>query len=85
MHEVVGVRFKKAGKIYYFSPGTLDIKKGDYVIVETSRGIEYGQVVIGVKKVDDDDVVLPLKQVIRIATEEDKKIVEDNKKAAKKA
>ena len=50
MYEVVGVRFKKAGKIYYFDPGEFNIRKGDYVIVETVRGIEYGQVVIGPKK-----------------------------------
>ncbi len=70
MHQVVGVRFKKAGKIYYFSPGTFQLEKGETVIVETSRGVEYGRVVIGTKSVGENDVVLPLKQVIRIATEE---------------
>ncbi|GAE36547.1 PSP1 domain-containing protein [Halalkalibacter akibai] len=85
MHQVVGVRFKKAGKIYYFSPGTFQLAKGEAVIVETSRGVEFGQVVIGIKTVDDNDVVLPLKQVIRTATDKDKLIVQENLDAAKKA
>ncbi|MED3645618.1 stage 0 sporulation family protein [Halalkalibacterium halodurans] len=85
MHHVVGVRFKKAGKIYYFSPGDLDIPRGESVIVETSRGVEYGNVVIEKKTVGDNDVVLPLKQVIRVATEKDKLAVQENKEAAKKA
>ncbi|UOE94173.1 stage 0 sporulation family protein [Alkalihalobacillus sp. LMS39] len=85
MHHVVGVRFKKAGKIYYFSPGELELPKGEWVIVETSRGIEYGKVVIEKKEVSDQDVVLPLKQVIRIAETKDKVIVEENKQAAKDA
>lgn len=85
LHHVVGVRFKKAGKIYYFSPGELELTKGESVIVETSRGIEYGKVVIEKKEVADEDVVLPLKQVIRIANEQDKLIVEENKVAAEEA
>ncbi|MFS8631155.1 MAG: stage 0 sporulation protein, partial [Bacillales bacterium] len=85
MYEVVGVRFKKAGKIYYFDPGEFNIQKGDYVIVETVRGIEYGQVVIGPKKVGENDVVLPLKKVLRIADDKDRVIVEENRKAAKEA
>lgn len=85
MHRVVGVRFKKAGKIYYFSPGTLQLEKGEAVIVETSRGIEYGKIVIGTKEVAENDVVLPLKQVIRIANEEDKLTVQENNQAAEKA
>lgn len=85
MHHVVGVRFKKAGKIYYFSPGDLHLTKGEWVIVETSRGIEYGKVVLEKKEVDESDVVLPLKQVIRIADENDKAIVEENKQSAKYA
>lgn len=85
MQNVVGVRFKKAGKIYYFSPGDLELKKGQAVIVETSRGIEYGKIVIEKKEVDDNDIVLPLKQVIRVADESDKAIVEENKRAAKEA
>ncbi|WP_216831227.1 PSP1 domain-containing protein [Alkalihalobacterium elongatum] len=85
MHHVVGVRFKKAGKIYYFSPGEFELPKGEWVIVETSRGVEYGRVVIEKKEVDDNDVVLPLKQVLRIADDKDKLIVHENKEAAKKA
>ncbi len=85
MHSVVGVRFKRAGKIYYFDPHDLEIEKDQYVIVETARGIEYGKVVIGRKEVDDTDVVLPLKKVIRVAGEEDAKIVEENRAAAKEA
>ncbi len=71
MVTVVGVRFKKAGKIYYFDPGDLDIKKDDYVIVETIRGIEFGHVIVGPKQVTEDEIVSPLKKVISIATEED--------------
>ncbi|KHF38044.1 PSP1 domain-containing protein [Halalkalibacter okhensis] len=85
MHQVVGVRFKKAGKIYYFSPGSFQLEKGETVIVETSRGVEFGRVVIGTKTVDENDVVLPLKQVIRIATEKDKLVVQENVEQAKKA
>lgn len=85
MHRVVGVRFKRAGKIYYFSPGEINIQKDDYVIVETARGIEFGKVVIGPKDVGEDDVVLPLKNVLRIATEKDKLIVEENRLEAEKA
>ncbi|WP_096186133.1 PSP1 domain-containing protein [Evansella halocellulosilytica] len=85
MHRVVGVRFKKAGKIYYFSPGEIDIQVDDYVIVETARGIEFGKVVIGIKEVDENDVVLPLKSVLRLATEKDKLIVEENREESQKA
>ncbi|MDA5108874.1 MULTISPECIES: PSP1 domain-containing protein [Brevibacillus] len=85
MYEVVGVRFKKAGKIYYFDPDRLPIEKDSHVIVETARGVEYGKVVIGRKQVADKDVVLPLKKVIRMADERDAKQVEENKQAAKNA
>lgn len=85
MYEVVGVRFKKAGKIYYFDPGEYTIREGDCVIVETVRGVEYGNVVVGPKKVDENDVVLPLKRVIRIADEKDQLDVQENKRAAKEA
>ena len=71
MIKIIGVRFRKAGKIYYFDPKKLPIKKGDHVIVETARGIEYGNVVADIKEVTDDQVVQPLKPVIRIATPED--------------
>lgn len=85
MYSVVGVRFKKAGKIYYFDPSDLPIQKDDAVIVETARGIEYGKVVIGKRTVGESDVVLPLKRVIRIADAADAKVVEENKTAAKNA
>ncbi|MDQ0273120.1 PSP1 domain-containing protein [Cytobacillus purgationiresistens] len=85
MYDVVGVRFKKAGKIYYFDPGDLSIQKDDFVIVETVRGVEYGKVVIAPKKVDEHDVVLPLKKVLRIADQKDRMIVEENRQAAKEA
>jgi len=64
MIEVIGVRFKKAGKIYYFDPGEHNITKDSYVIVETVRGIEFGQVVITNKRVDEEDIVLPLKKLL---------------------
>ncbi|WP_339060707.1 stage 0 sporulation family protein [Tepidibacillus marianensis] len=85
MYSVVGVRFKKAGKIYYFDPGDLAIEKNSFAIVETARGIEYGQVVIGKKTVGEEDVVLPLKRVIRNATDEDGLQVEKNRTEAKDA
>ncbi|AGT30487.1 stage 0 sporulation protein [Geobacillus genomosp. 3] len=85
MYTVVGVRFKKAGKIYYFDPGDFVIPAGEFVIVETARGIEYGKVVIANKQVDENDIVLPLKKVIRVANEKDKWVVEENKKAAREA
>ena len=82
---IIGIRFRKSGKVYYFAPNGLDIKKGDHVIVETARGIEYGLVVLGQKKVPDDKVVQPLKQVIRIATENDDKTNADNLQKEKEA
>lgn len=85
MTKVIGVRFRTAGKIYFFAPGKLDIKQGDYVIVETARGVEYGRVVSGPKDVKDEEVVQPLKSVIRIATEQDKRTVEKNREKEKEA
>ncbi|KIL39420.1 stage 0 sporulation protein [Gordoniibacillus kamchatkensis] len=85
MYSVVGVRFKKAGKIYYFDPLDLPIDKEDAVIVETARGVEYGKVVIGRKIVGEGDVVLPLKKVIRVADQNDAKLVDENRNAAKDA
>ena len=73
MIKVIGVRFRQAGKIYNFSPSDFQVKVGDHVIVETARGIEYGSVVQGIREVADDKVIMPLKSVIRIATEEDDK------------
>ena len=85
MTKVIGVRFRPAGKIYFFAPGKLNIKTGDKVIVETARGVEYGSVVVGEKEVEDDKITLPLKPVIRIATEEDKKKEEKNRVKEKEA
>lgn len=85
MIKVVGVRFKKAGKIYYFDPDKKWIKEGDFVIVETVRGIEYGQVVVGPKMVEEEDIVQPLKKVLRLATAEDVKCNEENKEKEKHA
>ncbi|SET05119.1 PSP1 domain-containing protein [Anaerobranca gottschalkii] len=84
-YKVVGVRFKRAGKIYYFDPDQWDIVKGNYVIVETARGLEYGEVVVGPKVVEESEVVLPLKKVIRIATESDAEQVKENKLKEKEA
>ena len=66
MIKVIGVRFKKAGKIYYFDPAGLDIEKGNFVVVETARGIEFGECVIGLKEINENDVIAPLKSVLRI-------------------
>src|SRR5690625_177045 len=85
MLEVIGVRFKKAGKIYYFDPVDQNVRVDSYVIVETIRGVEFGKVVITNKRVDEEDVVLRLKKVIRIATEEDKEVVVKNQEQAKEA
>lgn len=71
MIKVVGVRFKKAGKIYYFEPADMNIQKDTYVVVETARGIEFGECVIGIKEINENDIVAPLKSVLRIATNED--------------
>ena len=73
MTKVIGVRFRQASKIYFFAPGKLQIEKGDQVIVETARGVEFGNVVVGPKEVPDEEIMQPLKSVIRVATEEDKK------------
>ncbi len=84
-YKVVGIRFKRAGKIYYFDPEQWEINTGDSVIVETARGLEYGDVVVGPKVVDESELVLPLKKVIRIATEGDTEQVRDNKVKEKEA
>lgn len=85
MVTIVGVRFKRAGKIYYFAPGKYELHTGDHVIVETARGIEYGSVVIGPKDVEENQVVQPLKTVVRKATEADAKKVEENHRKEKEA
>ena len=85
MTQVVGVRFKDTGKVYFFDPNGLEIQAGSHVIVETARGIECGIVAEANKSVEDDEVVAPLKPVKRIATQEDMKILESNKKKEKEA
>ena len=85
MIEVVGIRFKKAGKLYYFDPDGLEIKDDTYVIVETARGVEYGLATKGNHEVNDSEIVPPLKKVIRIATEEDAVTNEKNRDREKEA
>ena len=85
MVTVIGVRFRQAGKIYNFDPLDFKIEVGNHVIVETARGIEYGKVVQSVKEKNEEDVIMPLKPVIRVATEEDDKIAKQNKDKEKKA
>lgn len=85
MTKIIGVRFRKTGKIYYFAPEDLPIEKGQHVIVETARGVEYGLVVFGIRDVEDEKITQPLKSVIRIATEEDDAIEAENKEKEKKA
>ena len=85
MTEVVGVRFRNTGKMYYFAPKGLDIRKGMYVLADTSRGIEYSEAVTDVREVEDSEIVAPLREIVRIATDEDKKIFEENKQKEKEA
>ena len=85
MIKIIGVRFRNVGKIYYFNPKDFKIKVGDHVIVETARGVEYGKVVLGPKDMDEEKVVQPLKEVIRIATQKDKAKEEANRKKEKEA
>ena len=85
MTRVIGVRFRTAGKIYYFDPGQLDIKRNDHVIVETARGIEYGTVVGDPKEEEDDKVIQPLKAVLRVATPKDDEQEAANKQREKEA
>ncbi len=85
MTKVIGVRFRKAGKVYYFSPGDNEIKAGNHVIVETARGVEYGYVVLGNHEVEDKKVIQPLKPVIRMATEADEETEKRNREREKEA
>lgn len=85
MVNVIGVRFRNAGKIYFFDPGDRDIRTGQHVIVETARGIEYGYVVLGSRKVEESKVIQPLKPMIRMATKEDEEVERRNKKREKDA
>lgn len=82
---IIGVRFRKSGKVYYFDPAGLSIDKGNHVIVETARGVEYGTVVLDPRNIDDEKVIQPLKPVIRLATEEDDEINAENISKEKEA
>jgi len=82
---VVGIRFKKVGKIYYFDPGELALAAGGEAIVETARGLEYGSVVVGPKQVSEEELVQPIKRVLRPATEQDRQRVAENKRRQKEA
>ena len=85
MTEVIGVRFKNVGKIYYFDPDSTSLEAGDYVIVETARGVECGQVAMANRQIKDDEIVHPLKKMIRKATKEDLENLRQNKEKEKKA
>ncbi len=85
MVTVVGVKFKQSGKTYYFLPNNIDVKVGDNVIVETARGVEYGYISMGCKEIDENEGVSSLKPIIRIATEADDAVLEQNKKKQKDA
>ena len=82
---IIGVRFREAGKVYYFDPNGADLQKGNHVIVETVRGVECGEVVMSNKTIADKDLPEPLKRIIRVATDEDMKIVKENEEKEKKA
>ena len=85
MTKIIGVRFRTAGKIYYFGPKDFEIKVGDKVVVETARGVELGMVAVGPKEVPDEEVVQPLKEVQRLATADDLKKIQKNKEKEKEA
>ena len=85
MANIIGVRFKKPGKIYFFNPDNINIQKGKFVIVETSMGVEYGEVVVANRIIPDEKLEKPLKKIIRVATYKDKKQYEENKKKEKEA
>ena len=85
MAEVVGIRFKEVGKVYYFDPDSMKFKKGDKAIVETARGVECGEVAMENREVPEEEIVKPLKRVVRAATEADLKIVAENREKEKKA
>lgn len=85
MVKVVGVKFKETGKAYFFAPGKFEPQQGEAVIVETARGLEYGKVTMTVREVPEEEIVAPLKEIVRIATEQDKAQVEKNKKKEKEA
>ena len=84
MTKVIGVRFRSAGKIYYFSPGKYEVKKGDHVIVETARGVEYGTVVAAPRDIEDEEVIKPLKTVLRTASTKDDEQEKANREKGRK-
>lgn len=85
MANIIGVRFKKAGKIYFFDPSDKQLTTGEHVIVETSMGMEYGEVAIANRQLPQEKIVVPLKKIIRVATKQDAKQNEENKKQEKEA
>ena len=85
MKEIIGFRFRPNGKIYYFDPQNFEVEAGSFVIVETARGVEYGKVVLGRREVEEGKITASLKPIIRIATEDDTRRYEDNKKKSKRA
>lgn len=85
MQTIVGIKFKKAGKTYYFSPGDLELKTGDGVVVETARGIEWGEIVTGPREVPDEEVIQPLKKVMRALNEQDRTTIRENEEREKEA
>ena len=85
MIKVIGVRFRTAGKVYFFDPSGYEIKRGDHVIVETARGVEFGTVVSNPKEMEEDKVIQPLKPVLRVATEKDVEQEENNRVKEKEA
>lgn len=85
MIEIIGVRFKNGGKVYYFSPGSWKVKSGDLVITETARGTECGEVAIANKQIPKEQVTAPLKQILRVATREDRRTLEQNRKKEERA
>ena len=85
MTKVLGIKFRQTGKIYYFDPGELEIASQKYAIVETARGLEYGEIAGPVKEVSENEIVAPLKPVIRLATKDDDRIFEENRVKEKDA
>ena len=85
MVKVIGVRFRRAGKVYYFDPSDMEINRGDNVIVETARGVEFGNVVLGIREVPEEKIIPPLKPVIRVATPEDEETEQNNREKEKEA
>lgn len=85
MAEVVGIRFKEVGKVYYFDPDGMQFKKGDRAVVETARGVECGEIAMENREVDDSEIVKPLKRIVRPANENDLRVVRENREKEKKA